>query len=102
MKKTVRKLLSLTCALALAASLLPAALAAGPTVGGWFESIYAELPGVSKNQIAAVSWTGAMDGELAGEDLEYLVRNGKSGVRIDIPGLRSEERRVGKGCLTKC
>ena len=91
MKKTVRKLLSLTCALALAASLLPAALAAGPTVGGWFESIYAELPGVSKNQIAAVSWTGAMDGELAGEDLEYLVRNGKSGVRIDIPGLKAGE-----------
>ena len=89
MKLTVKKLLSLTCALALAASLLPSAFAAGPTVGGWFESIYAELPGVSDNQVTTVSWSGTTDGELAGEDLEYLVRNTNGGVRIDIPGLKA-------------
>lgn len=91
MKKTVKKLLSLTCALALAASLLPTAFAAGPTVGGWFESIYAELPGVTDSQVTAVHWSGAMEGSLTGDDLEYLVRDGQNGVRIDIPGLKAGE-----------
>lgn len=85
----MKKLISLACALALTAGLLPASLAAGPTVGGWFESIYAELPGVSDSQVTAVSWSGAMEGSLTGDDLEYLVRDGQNGVRIDIPGLKA-------------
>lgn len=65
---------------------------AGIVAGGWFESLYAELDGVTDAQVTAVTYTGPMSGALAGEDLEYLVRNatlssGKSGVRIDIPGL---------------
>lgn len=65
---------------------------AGIEAGGWFESLYAEIDGVSDNQVTAVTYSGPMSGALVGEDLEFLVRDatlssGKSGVRIDIPGL---------------
>ncbi len=59
-------------------------------VGGWNESIYAEIAGVSDTDVTAVSWSGTMTGSLMGDDLTYLVRdNGSGGVRIDIPGLKA-------------
>ena len=60
--------------------------------GGWFEALYAELDDVKDADVTGVSYTGPMSGSLQGDDLEYLVRDatlssGKTGVRIDIPGL---------------
>ena len=60
------------------------------TAGGYFESIYAELQGVTKDQIAGVSWSGKASGSLSETDMEYLVRTQEGGVvRIDIPGLEA-------------
>ena len=59
------------------------------SVGGWFESIYAEIPGIEDADVTGVSYSGTMSGSLAGEDLEYLVRDYNGGVRIDIPGLQA-------------
>lgn len=56
-------------------------------VGGWLESLYAELPGLTDADITAVSYSGPMSGKLTGEDFTYLIRSTDSGVRIDIPGL---------------
>ncbi|MBD5521865.1 MAG: hypothetical protein HDR03_11730 [Lachnospiraceae bacterium] len=62
-------------------------------VGGWFESIYAEIAGVEAADVSEVSYTGAMTGKLSTEDLKYLVRDNGSdtnkSVRIDIPGLKA-------------
>ena len=62
-------------------------------VGGWFESIYAEIDGVEASDVTEVSYTGAMTGKLSDEDLKYLVRDygsdGNNSVRIDIPGLKA-------------
>ena len=64
------------------------ALAAGISdAGGWNETIYATLSGVSDADVTSVSYTGTTSGTLAGEDLEYLVRDYNGGVRIDIPGV---------------
>ena len=66
------------------------AVSAFSTVGGWNESIYAEIAGVSDADVTAVSYTGPVSGSLEGNDLAYLVRdNGNGGVRIDIPGLKA-------------
>ncbi len=75
-------------------------------VGGWNESIYAEIAGVTDADVTAVSWSGAMTGSLTGDDLTYLVRdNGNGGVRIDIPGLKAGTYtltvKVGSSTLTK-
>lgn len=75
-------------------------------VGGWMESIYAEISGVEDADVTEVSYEGAMTGSLTGEDLEYLVRsNGNGGVRIDIPGLKAGTYtltvKVGSDILTK-
>ncbi|MGN0481867.1 MAG: polysaccharide lyase, partial [Lachnospiraceae bacterium] len=59
------------------------------SVGGWMESIYAQLDGVSDSQVTAVSYSGEMNGSLTGDDLTYLVRDNGNGVRIDIPGLKA-------------
>ena len=58
------------------------------SAGGWNETIYANLSGVSDSQVTGVSYSGAMSGSLTGEDLQYLVRDANGGVRIDIPGLK--------------
>ncbi len=86
----MKKLVRLLCALALMIGMLPAAMAAEPTLtaGGWFESLYAQLSGVTDSQITAVSYSGAMSGSLTGDDLTYLVRDVDGLVRIDIPGLK--------------
>lgn len=85
-----RRGLALLCALALMAGMLPAAMAAEPvlTAGGWFESLYAQLSGVTDSQITAVSYSGTMSGSLTGDDLTYLVRDVDGVARIDIPGLK--------------
>lgn len=70
---------------------VPLAAAAAGTItaaGGWNETIYAKISGVSDGDITAVSYSGPTSGSLAGQDLQYLVRDEKGGVRIDIPGLR--------------
>lgn len=86
----MKKLVQLLCALALIVGMLPAAMAAEPTLaaGGWFESLYAQLSGVTDSQITAVSYSGTMSGSLTGDDLTYLVRDVDGLVRIDIPGLK--------------
>ena len=55
--------------------------------GGWNETLWAKLPGVSDADVTAVSYTGPVSGSLTGQDFEYLVRDMEDGVRIDIPGL---------------
>lgn len=59
------------------------------SVGGACETIYATISGVSDGDVKAVSYSGAMSGSLNGDDLKYLVRDSKGGVRIDIPGLKA-------------
>ncbi|MCM1553055.1 MAG: hypothetical protein NC092_10225 [Butyrivibrio sp.] len=58
-------------------------------VGGWNECIYAEIEDVSDGDVKAVSYSGAMEGSLSGNDFDYLVRDMEGGVRIDIPGLKA-------------
>ena len=68
------------------------ASAAGPSftsVGGYLESIYAQISGVKDSDVTGVSYSGAMSGSLTGQDLEFLVRDENGGVRIDIPGLKA-------------
>lgn len=55
--------------------------------GGWNEMLYATLSGVKDSDVTAVSYSGAADGKLSGEDFEYLVRDTSAGVRVDIPGV---------------
>lgn len=45
------------------------------TAGGWNETIYAQIAGISKADVTGVSYSGAMSGTLTGEDFQYLVRN---------------------------
>ncbi len=64
----------------------------GMATGGWFEALYAEIDGVTDDQVASVVYNGPINGSLVDDDLEFLVRdatlaNGSSGVRIDIPGI---------------
>ena len=58
-------------------------------VGGWNESIYAEISGVKDTDVSEVSYSGTMNGKLSGDDFKYLVRESGGGVRIDIPGLKA-------------
>ncbi len=59
------------------------------SVGGWFETIYAELSGIQASDVTAVTYTGTTDGELSTEDIQYLVRDVNGVVRIDIPGVKA-------------
>lgn len=43
--------------------------------GGWNETIYAQIAGISKADVTAVSYSGTMSGELTGDDFKYLVRD---------------------------
>lgn len=94
MKKVFSRLVSTVLATAMLASSFvvttPVSVLAAPsmTAGGWFETLYADISGVSDADVTAVSYSGTTSGSLTGEDLTYLVRdNGKGGVRIDIPGV---------------
>lgn len=88
MKSRVSKLVSMLCVAAMLVSALPVSVFAAGTfteVGGWLETIYAEIPGTSK--VTAVSYSGAASGSLTGDDLTYLVKTGGGRTRIDIPGV---------------
>ena len=52
-------------------------------VGGWYETIYAEIADISDGDVTSVSYSGPVSGQLSGQDLTYLVRAKGSGVRID-------------------
>ena len=57
------------------------------SVGGFNESIYAQITGIKDADVTGVSYTGTSSGTLTGQDLEYLVRDKNNGVRVDIPGV---------------
>ncbi len=85
-----RRIFTLLLAACLLLTVMPVqshAAAQFTEVGGWYESIYAVLSGVTDAQVIGVSWSGKASGSLAGEDLKYLVRDTADGVRLDIPGL---------------
>lgn len=86
-----KRLCTIFLCLCLLLGMVPAAFAteSGMTAGGWQESLWAEIPNLSANQITAVQYSGTMTGSLSGEDLSYLVRQQNGGVRIDIPGLKA-------------
>lgn len=65
-----------------------AASAAFTNVGGWNESIYAQISGVKDADVTGVSYSGTTSGSLTGDDLKYLVRDNNGGVRLDIPGIK--------------
>ena len=83
------------CLLLVAAVCLPMLPVSGraaaefTTVGGWNETIFATISGVTDEQVTAVSYSGTTSGSLSGEDFTYLVRSSGDGVRIDIPGLKA-------------
>ncbi len=72
---------------------VPASAAAGESftnVGGWFETIYAEISGIKASDVTGVTYNdGTKDYSLNADDLTYLVRDYGSGVRVDIPGVRA-------------
>ncbi|MBQ6890581.1 MAG: hypothetical protein IJN53_06175, partial [Oscillospiraceae bacterium] len=91
LKRSLSILVALALVLSLAVAIAPQHVHAAPSfssVGGWFESIYAEISGVKDSAVTGVSYSGTMSGQLSGDDLKYLVRDSGSGVRIDIPGLK--------------
>ena len=59
------------------------------SVGGWNETLYVELSGISDSNVTAVSYSGPTSGSLKGDDFKYLVRDNDGGVRVDIPGLKA-------------
>ena len=65
-----------------------AASAEFTSVGGFSETIYAQISGVKDADVTGVSYSGTASGELTGQDLEYLVRDKNGGVRVDIPGVK--------------
>lgn len=84
------RIISVVLCLCLLLSVLPRAYAAGSiTAGGWNETIWAKLSGVSEEEITGVQYSGPASGSLTGEELEYLVRTENGKVRIDIPGLKA-------------
>ncbi|MBR1737256.1 MAG: polysaccharide lyase, partial [Firmicutes bacterium] len=85
----IKRLLSTVLSLSLIVSSVSVRVYADDiNAGGWFESIYAQIPGIEDADVTEVSYSGTMSGTLSGEDLEYLVRDSAGGVRIDIPGLK--------------
>ena len=104
MKKRI--LCILACAFLLL-QLLPMmpAHAASISAGGWNETIWAKISGVSDSQITAVKYSGPTSGSLTGDDLKYLVRDENGSARIDIPGLKAGTYKLtvttSSGTLTK-
>jgi len=56
--------------------------------GGWNEMAYLVCSGLNDASVTGVSYSGASEGTLKGEDLEYLVRDVAEGVRVDLLGLK--------------
>ena len=70
----------------------PAVTPAGIKVeysGGWNEMAYMGISGIKDADVTGVSYSGASNGSLTGEDLEYLVRDVDGGVRVDLLGLKA-------------
>lgn len=92
MKKCFKKALSsILAATMLVSSFTVTNVFAAPSfskIGGWNETIYAEISGIKDADVTGVSYSGPMSGSLTGEDLEYLVRDCSGGVRIDVLGLK--------------
>ena len=94
MKKGLKRILSTFLSAAMlvgSMTIAPVdAMAATATIagGGWYETIFAELTGVSDKDVTAVSWSGTTSGQLDGDALQYLVRDVNGKVRIDIPGVK--------------
>ena len=92
MKKCFKKALSsILAATMLVSSFTVTNVFAAPSfskIGGWNETIYAEISGIKDADVTGVSYSGTMSGTLTGEDLEYLVRDCAGGVRIDVLGLK--------------
>ncbi len=91
-----KNLLSLLCTVALILGLaaVPAQAAGAVELSaqGWYETLCAQLTGVTDADVKSVSYTdeNGVTLELAGEDFDYLVRDMKTGgVRIDIPGVKA-------------
>lgn len=84
-----RRICALLICMTLVLCLVPTARAAGSITeaGGWNETLYAILSGVTDSQITGVSYSGPVSGSLTGQDLQYLVRDENGSIRIDIPGL---------------
>lgn len=55
--------------------------------GGWNEMAYLVCSGLNDASVTGVSYSGASNGELTGDDFKYLVRDVAEGVRVDILGL---------------
>lgn len=92
MKKCLKKVISSVLAASmLFSSFTVSNVFAAPSfskIGGWNETIYAEISGLSDSAVTGVSYSGTMSGSLTGDDLTYLVRDKSGSVRIDIPGLK--------------
>ncbi len=92
LKKTVSLILVAAMLLSLVVIGTPVTASAAPvfeTVGGWNETLYATIEGISDADVTAVSYSGPTSGTLSGEDFDYLVRSTTGGVRLDILGLKA-------------
>lgn len=56
--------------------------------GGWNEMAYLVLSGVNDSEVTGVSYSGASEGSLTGDDFKYLVRDTEAGLRVDLLGLK--------------
>ncbi len=56
--------------------------------GGWNEMAYLVCSGLADANVTGVSYSGASEGTLKGDDFEYLVRDVAEGVRVDLLGLK--------------
>ncbi len=84
-------LLAVALILTLSAGIIPMhshAASSFTTVGGWNETLYATISGISDSDVTAVTYSGPSSGSLTGADFEYLVRATSGGVRLDILGLK--------------
>ncbi len=59
--------------------------------GGWNEMAYLVCSGLNDASVTGVSYSGASNGTLTGEDFKYLVRDVAEGVRVDLLGLTPGE-----------
>ncbi|MBQ4283133.1 MAG: hypothetical protein IJB96_04310 [Lachnospira sp.] len=107
-KKIMSIVLSAIMILSCLSYVTPLNAADGVTVaraGGWNETLYIELSGVTDSDVTAVSYSGPTSGSLTGEDFKYLVRDYNGGVRVDVlglkPGAYSVEVTTSKGTVTE-
>lgn len=59
--------------------------------GGWNEMAYLVCSGLNDASVTGVSYSGASNGKLEGDDFKYLVRDVAEGVRVDLLGLTPGE-----------